>query len=459
MWQLCVIVFCVFAVLVRGDDPVYERAMNRIFNTSALQTRLFIRDTWPILNANWNTAMCIWPFDSNYTTDHPNILLAWGRSAVGTNVVLMQPHGHGKENWKFLRDLHGLVNLEGGGQYNKSLAAPVNVPDTRLFFFRDELRFHTVRNFGDGNGNSNRQALIYGKIGYDELSGKLFIRYNKALRLMIDDEMGKQQQKNWSPFQYDYLLQTKASTNNVSITSNPTRFNERYLTKKELKADNQYSVQLFVYGIDPHRIVYGSNLVDNYLSHGFNKDELVNASTDVNLAKRQLKMSTVCLTQFVPDANRKGFWFYGSPHGGTPSVLIDTKYGPRYLTIFHSQGKYSIGYILTYFMGAYLYEPNPPFRITHLTPEPIFPNVFYNETYGWSYRTIDYIVFPTGLIVKDDSIFVSLGKNDRSGWMLEMNKTGLVDYMIPIQTKVVVNKLHDTLKAEYNLLHNTANKK
>lgn len=106
-------------------------------------------------------------------------------------------------------------------------------------------------------------------------------------------------------------------------------------------------------------------------------------------------------------------------------------------------------------MGAYLFEPFPPFRITHLTPEPIFPNALYNETYGWSYRTIDYIVFPTGLVVKNDTILVSLGKNDRSGWMVEMSKDGLVDYMMPVESKVKVDRLHHVLQQEYVRLHNT----
>jgi hypothetical protein len=430
-----------------ADDPVYVRSMEHIFNVSAEQTRRFIKDTWPIFNANWNTAMSLWPYDANYTTDHPNMLFAWGRSGQGTNLVLATPQRARK--WVFLKDLHGLVSVDG--KFNMSLAGPLNVPDTRMFFFRDEFRFHMVRNFNDGNWNANRQGLVYGKFSYDEPSGKLYVHFNKALRLMIDAEMGKSQQKNWSPFQYDYLL--KANNKNITITPNPTRFNERYLTKKELNANNQYSVQLFVYSIDPHRIVYGSNLVDNYLSHGFSKEQLINASTDLNLVKRELKMSTVCLSEFVPSADRKRFWFYGNPHGGTPSVLINTKYGPRYLTVFHSQGKYSIGYILTYYMGAYLFEPTPPFRITHLTADPIFPNAFYNESFGWSYRTIDYIVFPTGLVVQDDSVYVSLGKNDRSGWMLEMTKTGLVDYMTPVESKVTIDKFHDKLQEEYTLLH------
>jgi hypothetical protein len=170
-----------------------------------------------------------------------------------------------------------------------------------------------------------------------------------------------------------------------------------------------------------------------------------------------LNVSTVCLSEYKPTPERPNFWDYGTPHGGAPSVMIQTKYGPRYLHIFHSQGKFSISYILTYFMGAYLFETTPPFRITHVTPNPIIPNAFYNETFGWSYRAIDYIVFPMSIVVRDDVLYLSSGRNDRSGWMTTMNITGLVEYMIPVEFEVKQNHLNDLLLKEYTTLHASSN--
>jgi hypothetical protein len=69
------------------------------------------------------------------------------------------------------------------------------------------------------------------------------------------------------------------------------------------------------------------------------------------------------------------FWKYGEARGGTPSLLIDTPYGPRYVAFFHSQCKCALPSILTYYFGAYLFNAEPPFEITHMTPEPIIPEV------------------------------------------------------------------------------------
>ena len=48
-----------------------------------------------------------------------------------------------------------------------------------------------------------------------------------------------------------------------------------------------------------------------------------------------------------------------------------------------------------------------------------------NETLGWSYRTLDYIIFPMSFFFKNDSIFLSYGKNDKSGWILELDRKGI----------------------------------
>ena len=127
-------------------------------------------------------------------------------------------------------------------------------------------------------------------------------------------------------------------------------------------------------------------------------------------------------------------------------MLVETKHGPRYLTFFHSQCKCSIGYILTYYFGAYLFEAEPPFAITHWTPHPIIPKPLYDENNGWAFKAIDYIVFPIGLLVRNGTAFVSMGRNDNSGWAVVMNTAALVDDLLPVKSSVVVNKFH---KHEY----------
>ena len=66
----------------------------------------------------------------------------------------------------------------------------------------------------------------------------------------------------------------------------------------------------------------------------------------------------------------------------------------------------------------------------------------YDENNGWAFKAIDYIVFPIGLmrLQNTDSLLVTLGRNDKSGWLLELNLTGLVETLEPVRSKVLENR-------------------
>ena len=59
---------------------------------------------------------------------------------------------------------------------------------------------------------------------------------------------------------------------------------------------------------------------------------------------------------------------------------------------------------------------------------------FVNESYGWAYRAVDYITFPMGFVIMEPYIYLSYGKNDRDGWILKLNKTGLLSSLRPVKT-------------------------
>jgi len=61
-------------------------------------------------------------------------------------------------------------------------------------------------------------------------------------------------------------------------------------------------------------------------------------------------------------------------------------------------------------------------------------DTFINESFGWAYRAVDYITFPMGFIDADPFIYLSYGKNDRDGWVLQLNKTGLLNSLRPVET-------------------------
>jgi len=94
-----------------------------------------------------------------------------------------------------------------------------------------------------------------------------------------------------------------------------------------------------------------------------------------------------------------------------------------------------IKWCTTYFFGAYLFEPFPPFKITHFSREPIIPNPFYNITFGgWMFRHQDYVVFPMGVTVVGDVIIICTGKNDRSGKILTLKKFEFLASLLPVKS-------------------------
>jgi hypothetical protein len=125
-----------------------------------------------------------------------------------------------------------------------------------------------------------------------------------------------------------------------------------------------------------------------------------------------------------------GAWSWGEPRGGSNTVLIETVHGLRYLSIFHSSGKVNHRVIHSWFMGAYLFSASPPFEMTHISSVPILPKALYDESTGWAYKTVDYIVYPLGLLVRGDSLYLSVGKNDAGGWIVQLNATALVASLI-----------------------------
>jgi hypothetical protein len=117
-------------------------------------------------------------------------------------------------------------------------------------------------------------------------------------------------------------------------------------------------------------------------------------------------------------------------------------YGTKYLTFFHSQamGPHPSHWLKTYYFGAYLFDAEPPFAISHSTPNPIIPHELYDEhTSGWAFKAIDYILFPTGLLIRGDVLYVTMGRNDNSGYILSLNRTGFMESLRPWGKNVLKN--------------------
>ena len=163
---------------------------------------------------------------------------------------------------------------------------------------------------------------------------------------------------------------------------------------------------------------------------------------------------------------------WGKIRGGTPALLLPD--GSAYLTFFHSRGMVHAHKINTYFMGAYLFAAKPPFGIIYMSSEPIVTPSFYNADYaGWSYRRCDYIVYPmtfefipgpTGSggsarakpntntestttrpsvnspTNQNTHILLSYGRQDREGWMAELQLESLLASMRPVNSVPTIDK-------------------
>ena len=114
--------------------------------------------------------------------------------------------------------------------------------------------------------------------------------------------------------------------------------------------------------------------------------------------------------------------------GGTPGIPID---GNQYLSFFHSSKEIPTLHsnrepILHYFMGAYTFALHPPFEITQISPKPIVGKGFYKGAIYDPYWKPVRVVFPCGLIVEGNFIWVAYGRQDHEIWMVKLDKCGLL---------------------------------
>ena len=143
-------------------------------------------------------------------------------------------------------------------------------------------------------------------------------------------------------------------------------------------------------------------------------------------------------------------WNFGKVRGGTPAVRI----GNHYIGFFHSSTYVHARNVKTYFIGAYMFSAEPPFRVTAMSK---FPIVGRNFSVGWTYKGLDFDIFPMtfGAVKSDasgpilfsnskieidpDFIDIVYGKNEREGWMLRLNYSELLRSLRPVISVVLGN--------------------
>jgi hypothetical protein len=124
-------------------------------------------------------------------------------------------------------------------------------------------------------------------------------------------------------------------------------------------------------------------------------------------------------------------WQYGTPRSGVQPQLLNST---QYLGLFHSSARVNTPYskgepMWHYFMGVYLFNAEPPFEITAISPEPIVGESFYDETIVFKK-----VIFPGGYIFDDSSIWVFYGRDDLECWVVRLDRAKLLESLVPVQS-------------------------
>lgn len=123
-------------------------------------------------------------------------------------------------------------------------------------------------------------------------------------------------------------------------------------------------------------------------------------------------------------------WKWGDLRGGTPAI----KDGDHYIAFFHSsvviptvhsQGKPMTHYV----MGAYTFAAQPPFEITSVSPYPIVDHTFYTGPSHQTWKPLR-VVFPMGILVEKDYVYVTYGRQDFEIWVAKMDKNKLYKSLV-----------------------------
>jgi hypothetical protein len=246
---------------------------------------------------------------------------------------------------------------------------------------------------------------------------RIDLRYNRLgdmfyttdiIHISIDHEFGIRHQKNWTPFEYCHGCIFENGLLSASYIQE--------IRDKTNKPNYEPALELYVYSIVPHRIICSVR----------NPDDMYEEVAH-----------TVSLSRLLPEYH----WKWGEMRGGSPALRYNSTH---YLSFFHSSGRFSHKWIMSYYMGAYLFESRPPFAITHMSINPILAPNMINETLGWAYKVVDIVVFPMSFILDPDFIYVSYGHNDRDGWIAKLNRSEFELTLERVQSEVLGDSVWDS---------------
>jgi hypothetical protein len=250
--------FCCF-LHGQEDPPEYTNYWNRMMNNSRLQTEQYIREMLYLPEISSNPSIVPWIWDKTYQTDpeHSNVLISWCGSSYACPYYVMSI-GTNKTDWKVVktRDSFEVFAKHGGiGRY------PMLVGDIRLYMVEDTIRLTYVAFEG------KLQTYHYAQLFYDDGLDALYVLQDHIFKMEISHEVGVRSQKNWSPFVYDFQNNPRVKQLDALLESYSVRPNSIPIRRNGTE-------NLFVYSINPHRIVHGNESAE----HGVVKMHTVSSS-------------------------------------------------------------------------------------------------------------------------------------------------------------------------------------
>lgn len=129
-------------------------------------------------------------------------------------------------------------------------------------------------------------------------------------------------------------------------------------------------------------------------------------------------------------------WEWGEIRGGTPAVKLNDEH---YLGFFHSSIHLKTIHsnhmpVQHYFIGAYIFSSQPPFKIQYISPEPIVgPNFYKGKSYEPYWHPVC-AIFPCGLVIQENQIWISYGRQDHEIWIAKIDKKKLLDSLIHVSS-------------------------
>jgi hypothetical protein len=126
------------------------------------------------------------------------------------------------------------------------------------------------------------------------------------------------------------------------------------------------------------------------------------------------------------------FYDYGELRGGSNAVFLQAE--NKFISFFHSSCWLpGPSKTKTYFMGAYTFTAHPPFRILEISPFPLVTRDLYSGPWSlYPNRRNDYVIFPGGLILRNDLLVLSFGRNDHEGWLCSFKLRELLESLVPV---------------------------